>query len=180
MFDKSVKECITYLKNVVLLLLFLTLIYIIILKDYSVWNILIFCYRNLLSLFLIKLFILDENFEKLHSGIYSLLSHFKKGIKNLDSISFDITMSFYYINFLLESKNYIKELKKSKIKKYNFIKYNLIPRLIFADNESKKFINALKLNFYNIKKEKKNLKSKVFVFLSLILFVLTILKEVVK
>ena len=64
--------------------------------------------------------------------------------------------------------------------KYSFsLKYNIFPKLFIANSKLKELENSLNLKCYKVKKEKKNIKSEIFKYIFLLLFIGIIFKEVI-
>ena len=113
------------------------------------------------------------------NGVKTLLKPLIKKI-DVDIVSYNIVSFIYFIKFYINSKKIILSKRKNKIcYKFSF-KYNILPRILFAINELKKIESNLKLNFYEIKVENKNAKSKGLLIAFLLTFIVVIFKEVIK
>lgn len=180
LYNISVKEYVTYIKNIFLFLLFVILAYIIVFREYSILGVISFIYKMFLSVVLFKIILFNLSFQDLHTGIYTLMKPLKKWVKNLEELSFDISIGIHYLICFFNSGNKIKQMKSLKTKKKGGIKYTIFPQLILVDNEIKEFKNYLKLNFYKLKKENKNLKSTIYVCIIVVICIVAVFKEVIK
>lgn len=172
--EKSVKHYLKLLKKLKFLLLFIFIAYIIIFRNIT--NSILFLYKLILVLFIIKQLSLTVNFENLNNGIKTLLKPIIK--KNNDNISYDITLILYFISIYINSAKKLCNLNNNKLFKLN-LKYYIMPRLFITMAEINKLENGLKLKCYIPKFENKNIKS---IFLQLIfslLFIVVIIKEVI-
>jgi len=176
--NKSVKYYINFINSLKFWLLFIFIAYIIVTRDivYSF----ICLYKVLLIILFIKQFGLNKNFQKLSRGIKTLLKPLNKLI-NIDNISYNATLLFYYIDIYIYSKQKIfinYENKKRII--YNFsLKYNVLARLFYTTKKIGKIESSLKLKHYKNNYEKWNIESKIFLSISVILFVIVVFKEVI-
>ena len=176
---QKVNIYVKFIKNIFLLLFIFIIAYIIILKEYEVLKILIVFYKIINIVLLIKVFILNVNFNELNQAIYSLFFLLRKANIDLKKIAFDITLSLYFINYFISSKEYIKQLKSINFTKEKKIKFLIAPRIIYSLNMLNKLQLKLKLNHYKLGYERCNLKSVVLLILFVIFFVVCLFKEVI-
>lgn len=175
---KSVKFYIDSIKNVKFWLLFIFITYIIICRNVLVS--LMFIYKILIVIVIVKQFCMTVNFCTLTNGIMTLLNFI--GIKlKIDKISYNIVNFIYFVNIYIKTKNEIFNKYDSEKKlKYQFsFKYNIFPRVFLTMSKMEKFESSIKLKFYKPKLEEKNLQSKIVFFVFLVLFVTVVLKEVI-
>ncbi len=175
--DKNVNNYVQFIKNNVFWLLFILIIYIIIYRDIILSF--IFMYKLLLSIILIECFILTINFQKLHSGIYRLIKPLKIFKLNVEAISFNMTVYIYFLIYYSESKDEIKYIHRIKNRKSYGLKNYLLPRVLLSINKIEELVVNLKIRFYNVKKEKFNIKSIILPLLFVILFFIVVFKEVI-
>ena len=173
----SVKKYKELLKNIIIWLLFIGIIYIII---YGVGlNLLIVLYKTILILILIDVFFSIITFDQLNSALYTILSPIKILNKDVESMSFNLTLDIIFVKELLTFDNKIFEIQTLKNKYKLNIKNYLIPRLMYIVSYVKQIKENLILNFYVIKKERMNVKSILILNLFFMLFLLAFFKEVI-
>ncbi len=173
----SVKKYKELLKNIIIWLLFIGIIYIII---YGVGlNLLIVLYKTILILILIDVFFSITTFDQLNSALYTILSPIKILNKDVESMSFNLTLDIIFVKELLTFDNKIFEIQTLKNKYKLNIKNYLIPRLMYIVSYVKQIKENLILNFYVIKKERMNVKSILILNLFFMLFLLAFFKEVI-
>lgn len=173
----SVKKYKELLKNIIIWLLFIGIIYIII---YGVGlNLLIVLYKTILILILIDVFFSITTFDQLNSALYTILSPIKILNKDIESMSFNLTLDIIFVKELLTFDNKIFEIQTLKNKYKLNIKNYLIPRLMYIVSYVKQIKENLILNFYVIKKERMNVKSILILNLFFMLFLLAFFKEVI-
>ena len=177
--NKKVKLYVKIFKKIVLLLLILLLTYIIMFSQFDIFSIFIFAYKLVIISIIITIFILNSNFKSIHEGLYCLLLPLKKLNINIEKISLDVTLSIYFVKFLIESKDKIKKMQIIKGKKIINIKNYLLPRLIYSTNKLEVLQSNLKIQFYRLNYKKTNLLSKIILILSLLMFIICIYKEVI-
>ena len=168
--EKSVKNYLDLLKKLKILLLFIFIAYIIVFRN--IFEAILFIYKIVLIIFVNKQLSLTLNFESLNNGINTLISLVTK--KESNKISYDVTMTIYLFKFYLNSS-----IKQARNKKVISLKTNIIPRMFMAMNELKKLEKTLALKCYKPKLEDKNMKSKLYQILFIILFIIVIIKEVI-
>ena len=167
------------LKKMSILLLIFLIIYIIIFRQYDIISICVLLVKLIIVVVLIKILFLNMNFCDLHMGIYGILKLLKRYGFNIEKISLDITLSIYFINFLIESNCEIKEVQKiNGIKKIN-VKNLILPSIIYSINQLDKLQSDLKVKFYKLNYKKANIYSKAILILFILLFIVCIYKEVV-
>lgn len=175
--NKSVKFYIDLIKNSKFWLLFIFIAYIIVFRN--ILNFFTFIYKIILIILIVKQFSLTVNFQKLSSGIKTLLKPFNK--LNLDKISYYIIIYIYFAKFYVNSKkqifsNYSKEVKI----RYSFsLKYNILPRLFLTISKINKLESSLKLKYYKSEFEQRNAQSNIVLFTFFALLVIVIFKEVI-
>ena len=171
--NKSVNFYIKILKNYLLLLLFLLLIYIIFLRS----NIILFTCKLIISTLLFSIYFIYVNFSELNLVIYKLLIPLKYVGVNIQNVSYNITIYLYYINYLFSSNTeIIKKQQLKSNKKYN-LKYLFLPALIYADDKTRKLNTNLKLNYYKLIYKKENKTSLFILLFFIILFILTLIRR---
>ncbi len=165
------------LKNVIIWLLFVGIIYIIV---YGLsLNLLLVLYKTILIFILLDIFSSITTFDQLNSALYVILSPLKLFNKDVYNISFKLTLDILFIKKIISFDNKILEFQTLKNKyKYN-VKNYLIPKLMYITKYVKQTEENLILNFYVIKKEKMNIKSILVLNLSFMLFLVAIFKEVI-
>lgn len=175
--NQSVKLCIETLKNNLVRLLFFSLMYIIIFRN--IYSSMIFVYKFILIILILKCFVVHINFNKLSNGIYSFLTFFCKKKIQIEKISYTISIYIFLIIYFLDSKSKIKVLQFNSGKIRYSIKNNWLPRLFMVMKDINILENNLKLKYFKITKEKNNFSSYVTLFLFIIFFIFVVFKEVV-
>lgn len=169
---RHVKEYIKVIKKILPLLLFFSIVYIIILGNIS--KCIFIIYKILIIVLLFKNFILNINFERMHTGINGLMCN----LKNSEKISYDLTLGFYFLIILFNSSDYVLNCQKLK----NKVRYNLksyfLPKIIYTSNQINKLKFTHTIRYYKLKKEKINKQSIIFLLFMICLFVITLIKEV--
>lgn len=175
--DFDIKIYLNLIKKFIPWLIFVFLTYIIIYVD--ILGALILLYKFILIIIVFRMFTFSMNFNDLNSGVYTIISPLNRLGLDSSTISFNITLYIYYLIYLSNSGN--KIIKSQTIN--NKVKYNvrhlLIPSLILSNNNINELKDYLKLNFYNVKKENINFKSKLLLSLFVVLLVISVFKEVV-
>ena len=174
---KQVKEYVKSIKNIILVLVFFTILYIIISRNYSIFGIFIFFYKSLAIWIMIKLFDITINFSELHSALYGLLIPFKK--LNLEKNCYNIAMSLFFIKNLIISKNYINSIQDFYSKRSIRFKDNLYPRFIYSIDKANKLQESNRINHYTMPKLRLNLWSIAVLIFAIIFFVVCLYKEVI-
>lgn len=177
--NKNVKNYIYFIKKIKFLLLFILVAYIIIFRN--IFGLLIFIYKLILIVLIIKQFTLNINFESLNNGIKTLLRPFHKTKKDLDNLSYNITLMIYFIKFYINTDDKITNMYKNK-KGLNFklsLKKYILPRVFMTVFEITKLENSMKLKYYKPKFESRNIKSFILLLMCIILFIVVIFKEVI-
>lgn len=173
----SVKKYKELLKNIIIWLLFVGIIYIII---YGIsLNLLLVLYKTILIFTLLDIFSSVTTFDQLNSALYTIFSPLKILNKDVENISFKLTLDIIFIKKLLTFDDKIFEFQTLKNKyKYN-IKNYLVPRLMYVTKYIKQIEENLVLNFYVIKKERMNIKSILVLNMFFIFFLVALFKEVI-
>jgi len=171
--NKKVNLYVNTAKKLIITLSFFLIIYIIIFREYDIFNIGLLACKSIIILNLITIFILNINFRSMHEGLNGIFLPLKILKINVEKFSFDITLSFYFIKFLFESKEKIKYVQKITVKNYIF------SRLLYAINQLEKMQDNLKIKFYKLNYKKSSFLSKIVMLLFIFLFVICIFKEVV-
>lgn len=171
--DKSVKCYIYLLKNIKFLLLFIFIAYIIMVGN--IFSAILFLYKIVLLILLIKTFLNGVNFQTLTNGIKTILKPLKNNLK-IDNISLNMSLFIYFLIYYINS-NEIIMLRHSNLK-FNLIK-KIIVRLYFTNSKLKKIESDLKLKFYSPKFEISDKKSNIVVYCFILLLILVIFKEVI-
>jgi len=161
---KSVNNYTHLLKNLKFWLLFLFVIYIIIFRN--ILGSFIFLYKLILIICIVKQFTLTVKFSMLNNGIKTLLKPLSQSKVNLDKLSYDITISLYFIGYYITIDDCYK-------------RYNIIQNLFLAASKINKLENSLQLKYYRPKYEEVSLKSIIIFIMFIVLFVLIIIKEVI-
>lgn len=173
----SVKKYKELLKNIIIWLLFVGIVYIII---YGIsLNLLLVLYKTILIFILLDIFSWVTTFDQVNSALYTIFSPLKILNKDVENISFKLTLDIIFIKKILTFDNKIFEFQTLKNKyKYN-IKNYLLPRLMYITKYIKQIEENLILNFYVIKKERMNIKSILVLNLFFMLFLVALFKEVI-
>jgi len=175
--NRTLNLYIQSIKKSTIWLIFSFAVYIIIYG--SIIGSIVFLYKLILTIILIKCFILSTSFNELNSGIYKLLSPLKKFNLNIKHLSFNTSLYTHYIMYLRDSSNIIEKSQVLNNKKSYSVKYLLLPKIMLSIDSIKNLENHLKLNFYNIKEEKLNTESILLLVVFIILFLIVIFKEVI-
>lgn len=165
-------------KNVILLLIFFGA-YIIIFKEYNIFNVGLFLIKLVLLIILIKTLTVNIEFRELHEGLYGILFPIKKLNVNIEKISLDIVLSIYFIKFFSMSSQEIKCFQKTNGKTRFSFKHKVFPMIIYSVNKLENLQNNLKIQFYQLNYTKINIHSIIILVLTIIFFVVCILKEVI-
>ena len=173
----SVKEYVKFIRDITIILVIFLASYIIIIREYNIFNILVLICKILMIGILIKQFDSNNNFKELNEALYGILSIFRK--KDIDNTCYDISMSLYLIKYFIESKQYIKERQLFYKKRIFGFKYSFFPRVIYTINALEELKFKLKANHYTMMPTKSNFKSKIVIIASFAFFVICIFKEVI-
>lgn len=177
--DEKVNFYVKALKKLSLLLLIFLVAYIIMLKQQNIISIVLFSYKLLVIMVLILILFLNTDFKSMHEGFYGVLLPLKKINLDVEKISLDMTLSIWFIKFLMESKDEIKYSQILKSKKVINIKNLILPCIIYSINKLDILQNNLKIEFYKLKYKRINLRSKILLGMFLMLFVVCLFKEVI-
>lgn len=174
----SVNKYVELIKNIILILLFILIIYIIIFRN--ILYAFLFIYKAVLVVLYVKHFNLSVNIQKKLNGVFTILKPLNKFI-NINSLSFNIICFIEYIYIFLNSKEEImSNYNKNKRLLYSFsMKYNIIPRAFLSSLRVKKIESSLKLKHAKPKYEIINIQSKILLGFFILLFILVIIKEVI-
>ena len=174
--EKSVKQNIYLLKKLKFWLLFIFIAYIIIFRN--IIGSLLFVYKIVLILLIIKQISTSITLENLISGIDTLIKSITK--KETKTISYDIALTLYFLKFYINSSEELnkKYTKRVFINKFS-LKYYIFPKIFISIDKIKKLENSLKLKCYTPKFEKNSIKSNILLFVVLMLFIVVIIKEVI-
>jgi len=176
---KKVNKYVNAFKKIVSLLLFLLFVYIIIFRQYQIISIIIFTYKLLLMSILIEIFILNTDFRSLHEGLYGILLPLKIVKLNVENVSLYLTLILYFIKLLIDAKDEIKKRQIMRGKKtLNVISF-IISSFIYSKSKLNILQDNLKIKFYKLNYKKVNLRSKIIFFLFLLIFIISIFKEVI-
>ena len=176
--DKNIKIYVKSLKKVIPLLLIYLIIYIIVLRKYNILFNLVLLYKILIILILVKIYLLNTSFKDMHYGVYKIINPLKRFNIDTSKISLDFVLSLYFIKCFMgsfESISYSQKL--SGVRKYN-IKNYFLPVIVCSINKMNQRIENLKISFYNVNKNS-NIKSKILLILFIILFIVSVFKEVI-
>lgn len=175
----KVNNYVNTLKNSVILLLILLGAYIIIFKEYNIFNVSLCLIKLVLMIVLIKILTVNIEFREIHKGLYGILLPVKKLNVNIEKISLDIVLSIYFIKFLFMSNQEIKYFQKINGKtRFNF-RHKVFPRIIYSVNKLENLQNNLKIQFYQLNYAKINMRSIIILVLAIIFFIVCIIKEVI-
>ena len=174
---KRIELYVKFLKNIFLFLLIILALYIIIICKYNILDGISFFYKIILVSIVIRVFELNTNFEQLHSAIYGLIYPFK--ILDTVELSYKISMVLCFVKYLIESREDVIYLRKLNAKSSILIRNYFKIIVVTAINKIIKKEESLKINHYNIRHNKTNIKSIIVLFISVCFFVICILKEVV-
>ena len=175
---KKVNLSVNTIKKVILFLLFFLIIYIIIFRQYNIVSNGILLGKMIIIVVLVQILFLNTSFSELHSGIYGILKPLKRRNFDIEKISLDVTLSIYFINFLMESKNEIKKFQQINGIKRRNIKNFVLPRIFYSINQLDNLQSDLKVKFYKLNYKKVNIFSKIILILFILLFSICIFKEV--
>lgn len=176
---KKVNLYVKAIKNVLPILLIFLLAYIIILKRYDIFSVLLLIYQIINITILIKILFLNINFIDLYEGLYGIFFPVEKMNINIKKLCLDVSLAIYFIKFLIESKENIKFAQKLNGKSTLNIKNYFLPRIIYATNKLDLLKENLKIKFYNFEYKKSNFKSKIVLIIFTIFLILLIFKEVI-
>ena len=171
--NQNLKKIIKSLKLFFYFLPFIILIYVIFRN-----NILLFSFKIIISILLLKLFFVTTSFLGLYNGLFTLIKLYYKNDKKLNIKCLNISSKIYFLDKLLgENEKFDRAvsngLERKQIK--NFLK----AKYLMAKYDSIFIKNKLKLKIYQAKSEKINAKSKFFLVLSIILMILVVIKGVI-
>lgn len=175
---KSVNLYVNIIKKSYILLLFFLIIYILIFKC-NIVNCIFFSYKLIILLLLFSIFNFNMCFGQLHQAIYYSLSFLEIIKINVEKISFDIVIALYFFKKIISNSYNLFNFKKIYGRKKQRIKNSFLSILLKTDNELNEFQNCLKVKNYKLKKESKNLFSKIILISIIILFVFVVFKEVI-
>lgn len=176
--EEKVNKSVNTLKNIVLLLSIFLLVYIIIFEQYDIYLICISIYKLIIVAMLIKILFLNMDFSIMHQGLYGVLKILKKTKINLEEFSLDIVISIYFIKYFLNSITKINQIQFKRGKRIFNIKNLFLPCIIYSINELKQLQYNLQIKFYKLNYQRVNFKSKMIFALVLIIFIVSIFKEV--
>lgn len=177
MTNKNVNVYISTIKKTIIWLLFILIVYIMLCG--SLANTLLFFYKLILVLIIIKVFDLNMNLRQIGNGLYTMLYPLNKLKINLQKLVINITVYIVFLKELINSKTRIIETQKTKgLKKYNFKNY-FIPRLVYSIEEAKSLENSFKIGNYKLRVDKFNFISGLICILSVIMFIIVLFKEVI-
>lgn len=177
--DTKVNIYVKFLKRIIILLLIFFIEYIIIFRINSFISIILLLYKLLIITGLIKIYLLNVNFGDLHIGLYRLVYPFKILNVNIEKLSYDIVLLMYFYKFVCDSKAEVKRKQVLFGKKSFNIKNSIMPRIINAIQGLENFENSLKIKFYKLENKKIDFKSKIILCLFIIIFIVSIFKEVI-
>lgn len=118
------------------------------------------------------------DFSNMHQGIYGVLKTFKLTKKDLKKFSLDIIISMYFIKYILDSISIIKSIQITRSKKTFNIKNFFLPCIIYSVNRLEELQSNLQIKFYKLNYKKTNFSSKIIFILTLLIFIVSIFKEV--
>lgn len=171
---KSVKHYVYLLKKLKFLLLFIFLIYIIVFRD--IISSILFFYKLLLVVCIIKQFSFGVNFQSLNNGIITLLKPLQRFDFNLSNLSYGITIRIYFIWYYINLSNI--NINNDKFGKLS-LKYYILPKMFLCISKINELDSGLRLKLYRPKYESNNIKSNLFLFVFILLFFMIVFKEVI-
>ena len=175
----KVNNYVNTIKKSVILLLILLEAYIIIFKEYNIFNVGLFLIKLILILILIKTVMSNMEFRQIHEGLYGILLPVKKLNVNIEEITLDIVLSIYFIKFLFVSSQEIKCFQKTNGKtSFNF-KHKVFASIIYSVNQLENLQNNLKIQFYQLNYTRINMRSIIILTSIMIFFIVCIFKEVI-
>ncbi len=174
----KIKDYLINFKIFIPWIIYSILLYIIIYRNVPMTF--MFSYKILLIVLLIETFIISVNYDDLNTGIYTIIYPLHVLGFNINNISESVSLYTYYIKYFNESSNIIKKSYELDNKVKYSVKDYIIPRLIISNKNIIDLKTSLRVNFYESKKDKLDIKSIVILILFVILFILVIFKEVVK
>lgn len=177
--DKKVNLYVKILKKIAILLLIFLFGYIIVLRYYDFVSILVLVYKLFIIALLFVIFILSIDFKSMHTGLYGIFKPLQKININVEKFSLDLTISLYFIKFLITSKSVIKLSQTINGKNTINLKNFILPRFIYSINQLNILQDSLKIKFYRLDYKKNDLKSNIALILILMLFVICLFKEVI-
>lgn len=175
----KVNNHVNALKNSVILLLILLVVYIIIFKEYNIFNVGLFLIKSIIGIVLIMTLTVNMEFGEIHEGLYGILLPIKKLNVNIEKISLDIVLSIYFIKFLALSNKQIQCFQKINGKTGFDFKHRVFPSIVYSVNKLENLQNNLKIQFYQLKYTKINIRSIIILCLTIIFFIVCIFKEVI-
>jgi len=98
---------------------------------------------------------------------------------NIEKLSFDFTSSIFFIKYLISSEKEIKIIQTINGKRKLNFKNKFFPMLMFSVNKLESLQNKIKIKLYQLNNKKMNIRSKIVLVLTIIFFVVSIIKEVV-
>lgn len=141
-------------------------------------NIMLFSFKLIIIILLLKLFFATTSFLGLYNGLFTLIKLYYKNEKKLNTKCLNISTKLYFFDKLLgENEKFDRAVSNGLEKKHikNFFK----TKYLMAKYDSIFIKNKLKLKIYQAKSEKINTKSKLFLILSIILMILVVIREVI-
>ena len=177
--DITFRQYLNSLKAVMFTLIIFLVAYLFAVSEYKISNIILFEYKILLALFIIKTFKANFNFGEMHHAIYTIIFPLKITNLNIQKLSLNITLLLCFFNYFVNAKSEIIMLQRHNgIIKITF-KEMFLPMLLRAINNLSKLKLNLKANYYKMHCSNFNIKSKIILLICLLFFAVCVLKEVI-
>lgn len=177
--DTKVNLYVKFFKRSFILLLIFIIEYIIIFGLNNLVSIILLLYKLLIIVGLVEIYLINTDFKGLHKGLHSLIYPLKKLNVNIEKVSYNMTIMFYFYKFICDSKAKVKGKQILFNKKSFSVKKYILPRIICALEDLENFENSLKINFYKLDNKKIDLKSKIILFIFIVIFIVSVFKEVI-
>ena len=173
----SIKSYFMLLKNILIWLVLIVLIYILVLGMSP--KAIIFLYKFILILFFVKSFLLKTNFDELNYAIYKVLRPLERLKVSVNELSYNIALYIELVKIIDKNGNKIKKSQRFYGLKSYGVKHFITPVIMKSLNDIRDFENNIKLKMYERKVENQNLESNMTIIIFVIIFVVAILKEVI-
>lgn len=172
--SKSLKYYVHNIVNICPMIVFIVLLVLFTVKDV---NYIMFIYKTILLSMLIVSFMILSSFDGLNSSLYILLKPLSIIGLDVEKISFNISISIYYLLFFINSKDNVRMInKKNNIHSIN-PKY-FISRLLMTNERIANFKLSLKLKFYRVKRCTFSKADIVFIVVFVLFTIFAFIKEV--
>lgn len=173
----DIKYYFRFLKNILIWLAFILLIYILMLG--MSFKAVVFIYKLILILLFIQSFLLKTNFDKLNYAIYKILRSLEFLKVNVNSLSYNIALYIELVKIIDKNGNEIKKSLQFYGLKSSGVKHFIIPVIMKSLNDVNDFENNIKLKMYERKVENQNWCSDIIMIIFAMIFMIAIFKEVI-